>query len=108
MSHETHFPVDYDEKTLAAMHALSVGAATDGQQILALKWIVEVVCGYYDLSYRPGGAEGDRATSFHEGRRFCGAQIVKATKPATQAGLQEAKAREAMKTRARKPRGEHD
>lgn len=60
-----------------AFKAVSTGEATPEQQIRCLKMIIEDICGYYDLSYRPGDTH---ETAFYEGRRFCGAQIVGATK----------------------------
>lgn len=60
----------------AAIRAVNDGVATPEQQRLALTTIIEEICGYYDLSYRPS----DRDTAFAEGKRFVGAQIVKLTK----------------------------
>jgi hypothetical protein len=59
---------------LASIKNLSRGEATEPQQILALNFIIEDLCGAYDLSYRP-----DRtvATAFNEGRRFVGLQLRK-------------------------------
>jgi hypothetical protein len=45
----------------------------------ALKFIIENLCGTYDLSYRPG-PDGDRDTTLAEGKRFVGLQIVKLLK----------------------------
>ena len=64
---------------VAAIKAIDRGDATPEQQRLALTTIIEGLCGYYDLSYRPG-AEGERETAFAEGKRFVGAQLVKLTK----------------------------
>jgi len=79
-------PAPYDEALCHAMHALSTGKANDGQQVMALRWIVETVCGYYDLSFRPG-PDGERATAFSEGKRAVAAQIVKLTRPDTAAAV---------------------
>ena len=75
-------PAPYDEATTGAIKALAAGNANEGQQRRALDWIINVVCGTYDLSWRPG-YEGDRATSFAEGRRFVGLQLVKQLKLTT-------------------------
>lgn len=72
-------PAAYDDDIIRSIRALSAGNANDAQQQRALKWIIEVASGYYDLSFRPG-QDGARATDFAEGRRFVGAQIVKLTK----------------------------
>ena len=60
-----------------AIQALGTGSASPEQQIEALTFIVERLCGTYDLSYRPNDVG---ATQFAEGRRFVGLQIVSATK----------------------------
>ena len=68
--------IPYGKNELNAMYALSVGAATQGQQQLAWSWIVGALCRYHDVSYRPG-VEGDRDTAFAEGRRFVAAEMIK-------------------------------
>lgn len=78
-------PPAFEEREVAAIQALSRGNATMEQQKLALSWIIgsppramnNSASGYYDLSFRPGGLEGDRATVLAEGRRFVGGQILK-------------------------------
>lgn len=67
-------PPDYTIKDVGAIQALQRGDAPAHQQQRALKFIIETLCGAYDLSYRPGS---DRDTTFAEGRRFVGLQIVK-------------------------------
>lgn len=61
----------------AAIRALARGDATPEQQTRALTFIVEALCGTYDLSFRPNS---ERDTCFAEGRRFVGLQVVKLTK----------------------------
>ena len=78
---EAHAPVWYDKDVLMAVRAVASGKANEGQQKTAFDWIINHASGYYDLSYRPDGMGGARATDFHEGRRFCGAQIVKMLRP---------------------------
>lgn len=73
-------PAPYDETITSAIKALSSGTANEGQQQRALKWIVEVLCGTYDMSYR---SQSDRDTTFAEGKRFVGNQIVKQLKLTT-------------------------
>jgi hypothetical protein len=70
-------PPEYDDLTVIAIKAVANGTASDDQQRRAMRFIVEQVCATYDLSFRPGGLEGARATDFAEGRRFTGTQIVK-------------------------------
>jgi hypothetical protein len=66
-----------DRAGTAAIKALDRGDATPEQQRLALTTIIEGICGYYDLSYRPNN---EHDTSFAEGKRFVGGQLVKLTK----------------------------
>jgi len=70
-------PADYTIAEAAAIQALLEGVAEEHQQQLALKWIIETLCGTYDMSFHP---EGDRETAFAEGKRFAGSQIVKLTR----------------------------
>ena len=69
-------PPKWEVEDLGALRALARGDALPHQQTRILKFIVEKLCLTYDVSYRPGGLEGDRETSFAEGRRFVGTQIV--------------------------------
>lgn len=100
---DAHKPADYDLSVVYAIRALIDGKANEGQQKTAIDWIITQASALYDLSYRPGGNEGDRATTFHEGRRFVGSQIVKMQRPETlkAAQLQEAKR---AKAKAAKPK----
>jgi len=72
----SHVPPQWDSKIAYAIKALATGTANDNQQKLAVDYIINALCGTYDLSYRPG-EDGDRQTTFAEGRRFVGLQIVK-------------------------------
>ena len=57
---------------VAAIKALSEGKATEYQQKLAFQYIVEVLSGAFDLSFRPDELGGERDTAFAEGRRSVG------------------------------------
>jgi hypothetical protein len=70
-------PPAYDDFDIGTIKALNAGHASEGQQRHALRFLVEKMCGTYDLSFRPGTLDGQRATDFAEGRRFVGLQIVK-------------------------------
>lgn len=59
-----------------AIQALAQGTATEYQQQLALKCIVEDICCVNDLSFDPGNP---RYTDFAEGKRFVGLEIAKLT-----------------------------
>ena len=74
-----HLAVLYDDYDIRAFNALASGVASDTQQRRVLDFIVNKAARYYDLSFQDG-PDGDRATSFMEGRRFVGAQVVKLTK----------------------------
>ena len=69
------YPPEYELSDVCALKGLANGTATPEQQQQALKWIIERACATYELSYRP---TSDRDTTFAEGRRFVGLQIVKA------------------------------
>ena len=69
-----------DEADINAIKALAAGVANEGQQKRALDLIIYRIAGTYDLSFRPGGTDGDRVTCFAEGKRHVGNQIVRLTK----------------------------
>lgn len=70
-------PPKWDVADAGAMQALARGEASPDQQMRSLDWIINAACGTYDLSFNP---DSDRATSFAEGRRMVGLQIVKLIK----------------------------
>ena len=69
-------PCEWEQPDAAAVQAVAYGRATEDQQRRAIKFIVENLCGTFDLSFRPSS---DRDTAFAEGKRFVGLQIVKFT-----------------------------
>jgi hypothetical protein len=76
-------PLDYDEDIVMAFRQFVLGKANEGQQQTVWKWL-QYACGvgeYADLSFRPGGQEGDRLTAFAEGKRFVGLQASKLLHP---------------------------
>lgn len=73
-------PAPYEIADAYAIQALLRGEADAVMQQRALKWIIEVACDTYGMSFRPGAEEGRRDTDFAEGRRFVGTQIVKMTR----------------------------
>jgi len=58
----------------AAIQALSRGEANADQQKAAIKYIIEKVCMTYDETFH---LTNERVSSFYQGRRFCGNQIIK-------------------------------
>lgn len=70
-------PPDYTESQVVAMQALARGEANDGQQKMALDWIINECCRTYDMSYRP---DNIRDTDFAEGMRHVGNSIIKMVK----------------------------
>lgn len=70
-------PVPYTDYQVQLIQALSRGDATPEMQRDALRFVIETVCGTYDMSYRP---ESERDTCFAEGRRFVGLTLIKLTK----------------------------
>lgn len=85
---DAHSPAPYDKAVLTAIRACIAGKANEGQQKLAMDWIITKAANLYDMSYRPDGKGGARATEFHEGRRFVGNQIVKMTREETLRALE--------------------
>ena len=78
-AHAAYLPPRWELADAGAIQALARGEADAAAQVRALRWIVEAASATYDLSFRPG-ADGERATSFAEGRRFVGLEIVKLAK----------------------------
>jgi len=70
-------PPKWTNAQCVAIQAVAAGVATEGQQVLAMQWIIEQASGYTNLSYSP---DSDRDTCFAEGRRFVGLQLVKLIK----------------------------
>lgn len=66
-------PSPCDKSDLFAMKALAAGVATEGQQKRALEWILKVACGIGDNTYYH---DSERDTTFAEGKRFVGLEIV--------------------------------
>ena len=79
-AHAPWLPPEYEPADVAAIQALARGNASMDQQKRALAWFIEKAAGAYEMSYRPGGIEGDRDSAFAEGRRFVGNQVVKMIK----------------------------
>lgn len=67
-------PPKYEIADVEAFQALQRGDASPGLQRRALDWIITNAAATYDLSFSP---TDDRLTSFAEGRRFVGLQVVK-------------------------------
>lgn len=63
-----------------ALTNLAAGNASEAQQKLALDWILNHAARTYDLAFRPGGQDGERASSFAAGMQHVGQQIVRAMK----------------------------
>lgn len=67
-------PPKYEIADVEAFQALQRGDASEHLQRRALDWIINNAAATYDLSFSP---TDDRLTSFAEGRRFVGLQVVK-------------------------------
>jgi hypothetical protein len=70
-------PAVWEEADMMAIRAMAAGKANDGQQKRALNFMIHKLCVTHDLSFRPGGEDGRRASDFAEGRRFPGLQLLK-------------------------------
>lgn len=73
-------PPHWELADAKALQLLEKGTASPEMQQRALAYIVNVLCGTYELSYRPGAGDGERDTALAEGRRFVGLQVVKLLK----------------------------
>lgn len=73
-------PARYEPADVSAIQALVRGDADDGQQKRAIAYIINNLCGTYDVSFHPGGTDAQRNTDFSEGKRWIGLQLVKFTK----------------------------
>lgn len=67
-------PAEWEPEDAYAVQAVMAGRANEEQQRRAMLYIVNHICGTYDLSYRP---TSERDTTFAEGKRFVGLQLVK-------------------------------
>lgn len=89
-------PGDWDENIFMAFRSFYAGKANDGQQHLVWQYI-QYLCGvgdYQDLSWRPGGPDGERQTSFAEGKRFVGLQLLKLLHDSTLEALERERAKQ--------------
>lgn len=73
-----HEPALLSTTVVYAIKALPDGKATPDQQSALLRWLLYEVTKYYDISYRPGGKKGQRASDFADGKRFVGWNILTA------------------------------
>ena len=76
-AHAPWKPAKYGLEIATAFQALMRGDCPAHLQQKAIKFILFDLCGVRDLSFRPGAVEGERETSFAEGKRFVGLQIGK-------------------------------
>lgn len=67
----------YDDDDIRAIKALAAGKASEGQQRIALAWIIHNAARTYDMPFRPGGIDGQRNSDFACGRIFVGQQVIK-------------------------------
>lgn len=74
---EPWMPAEWEPEDAYALQAVMQGRASEDQQRRAMQFVVNDLCGTYDLSYRP---TSDRDTVFAEGKRFVGLQLIKFAK----------------------------
>lgn len=72
-------PATWDIEDAGALQALFRGDAPPHVQQRALKFMIEALCGTYEMHYH-AGTDGERNTAFALGRAFPGQQIVKLLK----------------------------
>ena len=74
-----YHPPAYTQQDVLAIQALATGTASAEQQQHALRYVIESVSRYYEVSYCPG-PDGARESAMAEGRRFVGGWLVLMTK----------------------------
>lgn len=67
-----YHPFKYTVEDVAAVQAVALGNASEGQQKRAIKWIIDQ-SGTHDLPYRPD----ERDTAFACGMMHVGKQIIR-------------------------------
>lgn len=72
-----HFVPAAERHITMAIKALAAGNANDGQQRMALDWIIKVAAGTYDQTFRADADGGERASCVMAGRRTVGLAIVR-------------------------------
>lgn len=75
-------PVEFQPADAQAIQALVRGDCPAHLQQRAINFIVEKLCGTYDMPYRPG-EDGRRDTDFACGMQWVGKQIVRLMKVRT-------------------------
>lgn len=71
---EVWHPPEYTKTIALAVQAVASGNATEGQQKMAMEWIVKVAAATYDEPFRPGQPD---VLTYMLGRRSVGLAIVK-------------------------------
>ena len=72
--HAPYLPAAYTPGDVLSIQRLAAGTATEEEQKMAFKWIIEKAAGTHNLTYHPNS---ERDSDFAQGRRFAGLQIVK-------------------------------
>ena len=62
-----------DKSAVYAIQQVALGNADEEQQIAAMRFIIDKICGTYEVSY---DAESQRNTDHAEGKRWVGLQLV--------------------------------
>ena len=65
---------DHTAFIVNSLRAVAEGTADERQQKESIEYIIKVVCGTYDMPYRPGG--NDRDTVFALGKQHVGQTLV--------------------------------
>lgn len=97
---ERWLPAEWDSPDAASLQALVRGDATPEQQKRALNWIVNSAAGTYEHTFVPGSHD---QSTYLEGRRSVGLQIVKLLKVDLAALRQIAAAKKTTTARKGKP-----
>ena len=75
--HAPYNPPKLSSEIVYAVKALFNGKANEREQGIFTQWLIAEVCRKDDMPWFPGGLEGDRDTSFANGRRFVALSVLK-------------------------------
>lgn len=70
----------YEKADVIAIQMVALGKGDEHHQKRVLDILINKIAETYNLSFRPDQDGGERATSFAEGKRYVGSQLVKLMK----------------------------
>ena len=77
IQYRPYHPAKYNKAVATAVQSVAAGIASEYQQQMVMKWIINDLCRTYDLDYFP---DSDRDSVFASAKRSIGLQLVKLIK----------------------------